>query len=97
VFGLLDALGWVRPPEPEAPRPPQAINDAFRAAVVDIVGPDARLLRVPATELAHVLRLLVFSGTHPMISDGRPLTPEEIVAILLDGLMTPTTNEDRAC
>jgi AcrR family transcriptional regulator len=90
VFGLLDALGWIRPPEPEEadrrPQPPAAINDALRAAMVDIVGPDERGLRVPATELAHVLRLLVFSGTHPMISDGQPLTPEQIVTILLDGL-----------
>jgi AcrR family transcriptional regulator len=95
VFGLLDALGWVRPPEPletdRCARPPSAgINDAFRAAVVDIVGADERLLRVPAAELAHVLRLLVFSGTHPMISDGRPLTPEQIVTILLDGLAVST-------
>jgi AcrR family transcriptional regulator len=99
VFGLLDALGWVRPPEPEEhrPQPPAAINDGFRAAIVDIIGPDERLLRVPAMELAHVLRLLVFSGTHPMISDGRLLTPEQIVTILLDGLGTPTTTEDRAC
>jgi AcrR family transcriptional regulator len=99
VFGLLDALGWIRPPEPDEqrPQPPRAINDAFRAAMADIVGPDEHRLRVPAAELAHVLRLLVFSGTHPMISDGRPLTPEQIVAILLDGLAAPTTNEDRAC
>jgi AcrR family transcriptional regulator len=93
VFGLLDALGWIRPPEPEEaerPHPPAGINDAFRAAVADIVGPDERRLRVPATELAHVLRLLVFSGTHPMIADGSPLTPEQIVAILLDGLYLPT-------
>lgn len=90
VFGLLDTLGWIRPPEPEeadrTPQPPAAINDAFRAALVDIVGPDEGALRVPATELAHVMRLLVFSGTHPMISDGRPLTPEQIVTVLLDGL-----------
>lgn len=99
VFGLLDALGWIRPPEPDEcrPQPPAAINDAFRAAVADIVGADERQLRVPASELAHVLRLLVFSGTHPMISDGRPLTPEQIVSILLDGLIAPTTDEDRAC
>ena len=95
VFGLIDALGWVRPPEPEetdrCARPPAAeINDAFRAAVADIVGPDERGLRVPATELAHVLRLLTFSGTHPMICDGRPLAPEQIVTILLDGLAIPT-------
>jgi AcrR family transcriptional regulator len=92
VFGLLDALGWIRPPEPDEPRPqpPAAINDAFRAAIADIVGPDEHRLRVPATEFAHVLRLLIFSGTHPMISDGRPLTPEQIVTILLDGLAVPT-------
>jgi AcrR family transcriptional regulator len=99
VFGLLDALGWIRPPEPEEqrPQPPPAVNDAFRAAIADLVGPDESRLRVPSAELAHVLRLLIFSGTHPMISDGRPLTPQQIVAILLDGLAVPTTNEDRAC
>jgi AcrR family transcriptional regulator len=100
VFGLIDALGWVRPPEPDeadrCARPPAAeINDAFRAAVADIVGPDERGLRVPATELAHVLRLLVFSGTHPMISDGRPLAPEQIVTILLDGLGAHATADTR--
>ena len=96
VFGLLDALGWVRPPEPEhsdrCVRPPAAgINDAFRATIVELVGPDERQLRVPAAELAHVMRLLIFSGTHPMISDGRLLTSEQIVTILLDGLAIPTT------
>jgi AcrR family transcriptional regulator len=100
VFGMIDALGWVRPPQPEeadrCARPPAAeINDAFRAAVADIVGPDERGLRVPATELAHVLRLLVFSGTHPMICDGRPLTPEQIVTILLDGLAVHATAGSR--
>ena len=99
VFGLLDALGWMRPPEPgEADRkahPPVGLNDAFRAAMVDIVGADERALRVPATELAHVLRLLVFSGTHPMIADGSPLTAEQIVTILLDGLAAPATGGAR--
>jgi len=101
AFGLLDALGWIRPPDPErgdrGPGPPAAINDALRAALVDIVGPDERLLRVPAGELAHVLRLLIFAGTHPKISDGRALTPEQIVAVVLDGLATPTTCEDTPC
>jgi AcrR family transcriptional regulator len=100
VFGLFDALGWVRPPEPEEPdrceRPPSArINDAFRAAMVDIIGADERRLRVPAAELAHVMRLLIFSGTHPMISDGRQLTPEQIVTIVLDGLAAPATSGAR--
>lgn len=91
VFGLLDALGLSEPPkerrEGEPRRPaPSTMNDAFRAAVVDVVGPDRHQLRVPPIELAHVLRLLVFSGTHPRITDGRPLRADQIVAILLDGL-----------
>jgi AcrR family transcriptional regulator len=96
VFGLLDALGSAEPPAERAGsaqggaccrRPePRAMNDAFRAAIVDVVGPDQHRLRVPAEELAHVLRLLVVSGTHPRITDGRPLAADQIVAILLDGL-----------
>lgn len=85
VFGLLDSLGMRTPPE--SPAAPNAINDAFRAAMVDIVGADAARLRVPAIELARLLRLLVFSGTHPWISDGRPLAATEVVDVLLDGLL----------
>lgn len=96
VFGLLDALGWTGPPNrTKRPHPP-GFNDTFRAAIVDLIGPDEAALRVPAAELAHVLRLLVFSGTHPIIADGRPLDAEQIVTILLDGLLDPTTNTTTA-
>jgi AcrR family transcriptional regulator len=95
VFGLLDALGWAGPPDRTRHPTPSGVNDAFRAAIVDLVGPDEAALRVPARELAHVLRLLVFAGTHPLISDARPLDAQQIVAILLDGLLAPpTTTED---
>jgi len=104
VFGMLDALGWPGPPERRRPPPeganPESVNDAFRAAIADLVGEDERELRVPAVELAHALRLLVFSGTHPLISDGRQLSAERIVSILLDGLRrpsAPTTTEDHRC
>ena len=33
-----------------------------------------------------MLRLFTFSGTHPHLSDGRRLTPEQIVDTLLDGV-----------
>ncbi|WP_142057982.1 TetR/AcrR family transcriptional regulator [Pseudonocardia kunmingensis] len=97
VFGLLHALGWAGPPDRMRKPPQPGINDGFRAAVVDLVGPDEDALRVPAAELAHVLRLLVFSGTHPMIADGHPLDAPQIVAILLDGLLAPTTPEEPRC
>ena len=86
VFVLIDALGLTGPP-PGRRQSHDSMNDAFRAAIADVVAPDAGALRVSAAELAHILRLLVFSGTHPRISDGRPLTAEQIVAILLDGVL----------
>lgn len=100
VFDLIDAPPTSRTPHPADERcaehpAPGRMNDAFRAAVVDVVGPDSAALRVPAPELAHVLRLLVFSGTHPRICDGTPLTAEQIVTIVLDGLSHHT--EDRTC
>lgn len=118
VFGLLHAAGLPGPPHVDPhgqdcrPASPVAMNDALRTAIVDVVGPDHDQLRVPATEFARVLRLLLFSSSHPRISDGRPLPAEEIVAILLDGLLAPspttavgaaaptagvTTMKDRPC
>ncbi|MFC4947540.1 TetR/AcrR family transcriptional regulator [Pseudonocardia sp. GCM10023141] len=90
VFNLLDALRLKGPP-PEHVRSAQhrnndEINSEFHAAIVDLIGPDTDQLRVPAAQLAHIMRLLVFSATHPHISDGHPLTATEIVSVLLDGL-----------
>ncbi len=99
AFVLIDALGLTGPP-PGRREAHDSMNDAFRAALVDVVGPDAEHLRVPPAELAHVLRLLVFSGSHPRISDGRPLSAEQIVSILLDGLLALHDHhhrEARAC
>lgn len=101
VFGLLDALGMHRPPDDakcvggDHPAP-STMNDAFREAVADLVGPDSATLRVPAVELAHVLRLLVFSGTHPRICDGMPLSADQIVTTVLDGLAHHHLRDD-AC
>jgi hypothetical protein len=92
VFALVVALGLMGPPPQaeNADRPgPQAMHDAFLAAVVDVIGPDRDRLTVPAHEFAHVLHLLAFSGTHPKVSAGRPLSADEIVSTLLDGLGRP--------
>ncbi|MBN9111811.1 MAG: TetR/AcrR family transcriptional regulator [Pseudonocardia sp.] len=91
AFGLIGALGLQQPPEPtdEHKRRNEQMNDAFRAAIADIVAPDAALLRVDVAEFARVLRLLTFSATHPRISDGMPMTPDAIVAVVLDGMRAP--------
>jgi len=92
VFTLINALGMKGPP-PDGQRH-RLINDQFREAIVELVGDDRTALRVPPMELAVALRMLVFSSTHPIINDGNPLTAEQIVGILLDGL---SIRGDRAC
>lgn len=55
--------------------------------VADGLVPDAeRQLALPADQVLHRIRLLTFSGSHPGISGGLVLTPEEIVDTILDGV-----------
>jgi hypothetical protein len=56
------------------------------AALADVLAPDAAQFRLPVVEVARRIRLIAFSATHPLISDGRPLTAEEIVDLTLDGV-----------
>ena len=46
------------------------------------------------------MRLLTFSGSHPLIAEGRLMTPEEITEVLLDGTLRhhddePTRDHER--
>lgn len=99
IFGLIGALGLHGPP-PAGHRPGYggtSMNDAFHSAIVAVVGADAVRLRVPAADLAVALRLLVFSATHPRISEGRPLAATAIVGLLLDGLLDRPPEGNRTC
>jgi AcrR family transcriptional regulator len=98
VFALIHALGR-QPPPPEGHRP-RLINDEFREAIVELIGDDRTQLRVPPLELAAALRMLVFASSHPSSGEGNPLTAEQIVGILLDGLVRrdhDTTGGNRPC
>lgn len=52
-----------------------------------LVEPDADRFATSVDDVVHVLRLLTFSGTHPHISDGIVLTPEQIVDTVLHGVL----------
>jgi AcrR family transcriptional regulator len=91
VFKLMFALRLQRPPQPsEADAEDMARRkaDAEQADRIftDLLRPDAGLFRVPPEEVVRRLRLITFSATHPLISDGRPMTAEEIVDFALDGV-----------
>lgn len=88
TFELMTKVGMVRPPE-KVHDSPEAVawRERMQLLLLAVVGADRDRLRVPSEEFVHVLRLLTFAGSHPHISDGRYLTPEEIVDTLLHGML----------
>ena len=52
-----------------------------------MIEPDADRFRVPPEEVVRLLRLLTFSGSHPHISEQRPLKPDDIVDVVLHGTL----------
>src|SRR3954470_3130204 len=87
TFELMKKVGMVRPADhvhdsPEA----VAVRERMQALLEAVVGADAARLTVPPGEFVHRLRLLTFAGSHPHISDGQLLTPEQIVDTILHGL-----------
>ncbi len=86
IINLMMALRASGPlgekPHLKRPRPSRVIG----ATIARLIEPDRRELRVPPAQVERLLRLLLFSGSHPGIADGKPLTPEEIVGVVLDGV-----------
>lgn len=84
VIGLMMAIGMREPPgDLEARR---ESNHTVTATIAQLLSADRSQLRLPPAEVARLLRLLIFSGSHPLITDGNPLTVDEIVTLLLDGV-----------
>ncbi len=98
VFGLMHAMGVKGPPENlkehrDAVRP---VNDMVYAAGEALLAADRHRFRYPLREVTRILRLVTFSGSHPLITDGSTLTAEEIVSVVLDGMLARDTEPDDA-
>jgi len=97
VFNLMLALRR-QPPQPddETWRPAaQTANQAVNASIVRILEPDAHQLRWPPMEVARVLRLLIFSASHPLITEGALMRADEITEVVLDGLLRREPQPDQ--
>ncbi len=86
VFALMRAVGLVAPPRHDSEEA-DAVRAAMAERLVALVRPDADRFRLTPEQVVHRLRLLTFSATHPEISDHQPLTPDEIVSTVLDGVL----------
>lgn len=92
VSGLMMALARSNPPD--SPRRVFGKDAGMREsqvrivkAIEQLIEPDAGRLRLDSAAVARTLRLLTFAGTHPGITDEQPLSAEEIVSVLLHGIL----------
>jgi AcrR family transcriptional regulator len=92
VFDLMVALRVHGPPEQAAGRhrPRIAPQETITNEVIRLLEPDADKFRCPLPEVVRVLRLLTFAGSHPLISDGKLMTADEIASVVLDGMLSRT-------
>lgn len=85
IFTLMAAMGMRKPPE--SLRDPELRRRIATEGLARLLEPDAERFTLPVDRVVHLVRLLTFSGSHPHISDQRPLSPEEIVDVVLHGVL----------
>jgi len=87
IFELLTALALPRPPDRFRDKSAHRVRAQILELEAQVLAPDADAFRLPVEEVARTLRLLTFSASHPHISDGRIMSPEEIVDLVLHGTL----------
>src|SRR4029079_1748065 len=86
IWGLLSTVGERRAPK-KAPAEFAALTEIFEA--------ERTHLRTDPQTAARQLRALTLAVTHPVLFPGAPMTPREIVSLLLDGLRVRTCDRHR--
>lgn len=85
IFTLMAAMGMRKPPDSLGA--PELRKRLANEGLARLLEPDADRFTIPVDRVVHLFRLLTFSGSHPHISDRRPLSPEEIVDVVLHGVL----------
>jgi len=65
------------------------------AALIGLLEPYRDQLRQTPAAAAHLLRGFTLAGTHPALTADAPMSPAEIVSVLLDGIRAPQQVRDR--
>lgn len=85
IFSLMAAMGMRKPPA--SLTDPDARRRLALGGLARLLEPDADRFTLPLDRVVDLVRLLTFSGSHPHISEHRPLSPEEIVDVILHGIL----------
>jgi AcrR family transcriptional regulator len=95
IWQLMSSVGLTKPPsfDPAAKRSeprPELL------ALAELIAHDATDLRVDPVAAAQLLWGLTVAANHPTLVFDTPLTPAEIVTVLLDGIRTTTAHDPRS-
>lgn len=83
IWQLIAMLGLPAPPPNRSHN--TADDTRLRQQLASFFEPFRAELRVEPEQAARLLRALSFAGVHPRMTD-QPLTPHELVSLLLDGI-----------
>ncbi len=92
IFRLMAAMGMPKPPAKFQDE--QARRRLHDRGIATLLAGDADRLTLPVERVAELVRGLTFAATHPHLTEQRPLTPEEIVDVILHGVLGPTKDRD---
>lgn len=67
------------------PHKPAASSDDIESAVVELLEAHRNQLRLPPRQVARLLRMLVFSSSHPVLAEDGPMPTQFIVDVVLNG------------
>jgi len=84
IWQLISMLGLPPPVARDKP-PPQMDDSRLRALIAGLFEPHKDEIRCEPVHAARLLRALAFAASHPRMID-QPLTPHEIVSLLLHGI-----------
>jgi AcrR family transcriptional regulator len=88
IFQVMSAVGRTGPIKTAADRKPKHPELTVLAKLFE---PDRSRLRRSPEAAAHVLRGLTLVGTHPLLILDEPLSSDEIVSLVLDGIRARPT------
>lgn len=91
IFQLMAAMGMPKPPAKFQDE--QARRRLHDSGLITLISADAERFTLPVERVVELVRGLTFAASHPHLTEQRPLTPEEIVDVLLHGVLR-TTKDD---
>ena len=87
IFRLMAAMGMPKPPAKFQDE--QARRRLHDSGLASLISTDRQRFTLPVERVAELLRGLTFAASHPHITDMKPLMPEEIVDVILHGVLKP--------